>query len=175
MRKYVSSTPLVKTLLSDFRQLYFEKVGVRSLASLARSHAHTHTHPRFGTSWHWKRHLVANHSKQDHDTAVHRVGNACIRAIMKGYLVLLHPPRVYFSLSLSLSVCVFFKQCCCAFLWEISFFRFLQRLALLRPAVRAHLEAMSKQRGLTAMIRYNRVSSISWSWRACAQFLVKTT
>lgn len=30
----------------------------------------------------------------------------------------------------------------------------LQRLALLRPAVRAHLEAMSKQRGLTAMIRY---------------------
>ena len=27
MRKYVSSTPLVKTLLSDFRQLYFEKVG----------------------------------------------------------------------------------------------------------------------------------------------------
>lgn len=30
MRKYVSSTPLVKTLLSDFRQLYFEKV--RSLA-----------------------------------------------------------------------------------------------------------------------------------------------
>eukprot|EP00903_Cladosiphon_okamuranus_P006806 g6634.t1 len=53
MRKYVSSTPLVKTLLSDFRQLYFEK-----------------------------------------------------------------------------------------------------RLALLRPAVRAHLDVMSKQRGLTAMIRF---------------------
>lgn len=28
MRKYVSSAPLVKTLLSDFRQLYFEKVNV---------------------------------------------------------------------------------------------------------------------------------------------------
>ena len=26
MRKYVSSAPLIKTLLSDFRQLYFEKV-----------------------------------------------------------------------------------------------------------------------------------------------------
>ncbi|CAN0335944.1 unnamed protein product, partial [Ectocarpus sp. 12 AP-2014] len=53
MRKYVSAAPLVKTLLSDFRQLYFEK-----------------------------------------------------------------------------------------------------RLALLRPAVRSHLEAMSKQRGITAMIRF---------------------